>query len=69
MIVDKKIYENSMDGFATFGLGMQGAFYQLYNGEDPKNYKVTISLKDAATDEVFDELIFPDDLQEEDTTK
>lgn len=69
MVVDKKSYENSMDGFAAFGLGMQGAFYQLYNGEDPDDYKVTIFLKDAATGKVFDEIVFPDDLQEKDTTK
>lgn len=68
MVVDKKAFEDSMDGFAAFGLGMQGAFYQMYNGEDPDHYKVTVFMKDEATDEVFDKMVFPDDLEEEEET-
>jgi hypothetical protein len=64
MVVDKEEYENSMDGFAALGLGMSGMMYQLYNGVDTNNSKVTISMKDQATEEVFDEIVYPDALEE-----
>lgn len=62
--VDKEAYENSMDGFAVFGLGMSGAYYQLFNGADKDEYKVTVFVKDEATGEVFDEIVLPDDMEE-----
>ncbi|WP_419955059.1 hypothetical protein ACN6MT_05665 [Neobacillus niacini] len=67
VVVDKAAFENSMDGFATMGLAMSGMMYQLYNGVDPDKYKVTISLKDEATQKVFDDVVYPDDLNEEQT--
>lgn len=33
--VDKEAFENSFDGFAAFGLGLSGLFYQLFNGANP----------------------------------
>lgn len=65
LVVDKAKYENSMDGFAAIGLGMSGMMYQLYNGVDPDKYKVTINIKDQATNKVFDTLVYPDDLEDE----
>ncbi|MEO2075853.1 MAG: hypothetical protein ABGX20_10810 [Bacillus sp. (in: firmicutes)] len=65
MVVDKSVYENSMDGFAAFGLGMAGMMYQLYNGEKSENAKVTIYLKDQATQKQFDQIVYPDDLKDE----
>ncbi|MDM5205936.1 MULTISPECIES: hypothetical protein [Cytobacillus] len=64
LLVDKESYENSMDGFAIFGLGLQGSMYQMFNGANPEDYKVTVSVKDKATEEVFDEVIYPDALEE-----
>ncbi|MED4531796.1 hypothetical protein [Metabacillus fastidiosus] len=66
LIVDKAKYENSMDGFAALGLGMSGMMYQIYNGSDPDT-KVKIFIKDEATQEVFDETVYPDDLEQEET--
>lgn len=63
LVVDKAKYENSMDGFASFGLGISGMYYQLFNGDDSDNYKVAISIKDEASGEVFDEIVYPDDLE------
>ncbi|MBT2680725.1 hypothetical protein J7E38_17075 [Bacillus sp. ISL-35] len=62
--VDKATYENSMDGFAVFGLGISGAYYQLFNGADQDDYKVTINVKDQATGEEFDQIVFPDDMED-----
>ncbi|WP_461611946.1 hypothetical protein [Cytobacillus kochii] len=64
LLVDKESYENSMDGFVIFGLGLQGSMYQMFNGANPEDYKVTVSVKDEATEEVFDEVIYPDALEE-----
>lgn len=68
LLVDKKAYENSMDGFVGFSLGMSGMMYQMYNGENPDTSKVTIQVKDEATQEVFDEMVFPDDMEETEGT-
>lgn len=65
LVVDKEAYENSMDGFAAIGLGMSGMIYQIYNGVSNEDSKVTISLKDQSTEEVFDQIIYPEDLSEE----
>ncbi|RBP96179.1 hypothetical protein DFO70_102506 [Cytobacillus firmus] len=62
--VEREAYENSFDGFAVFGLGLSGMFYQLFNGVDPKEYEVKILVKDTATGEVFDEIIYPDAMEE-----
>ncbi|WHY59892.1 hypothetical protein [Cytobacillus firmus] len=62
--VDREAFENSFDGFAAFGLGLSGMFYQLFNGVDPEDYEVKILVKDTATGEVFNEVIYPDALEE-----
>ncbi|EWG10920.1 hypothetical protein [Cytobacillus firmus] len=62
--VDREAYENSFDGFAVFGLGLSGMFYQLFNGVDPEDYEVKILVKDTATGEIFNEVIYPDALEE-----
>ena len=65
MVVDKAAYENSMDGFAAFGLGMAGMMYQLYNGVKSEDTRVTIFLKDQATQKQFDQIVYPDDFNDE----
>ncbi|KIL42707.1 hypothetical protein [Jeotgalibacillus soli] len=63
LTVDKAEYENSMDAFGVFGLGISGMIYQLYNGGDNENTKVIISVEDQATQEVFDTIVYPDDME------
>lgn len=65
LMVDQTAYENSMDGFAIFGLGMLGMYYQVFDGVNADDAKVTINLKDEATEEVFSTVVYPDDLPEE----
>ncbi|WP_370222322.1 hypothetical protein [Cytobacillus sp.] len=62
--VEREAYENSVDGFAVFGLGLTGMFYQLFNGVDPEKYEVKILVKDTSTGEVFDEIVYPDAMEE-----
>ncbi|MEH7351771.1 hypothetical protein [Gottfriedia acidiceleris] len=64
LIVDKSAYENSMDGLAALTFGMSGMMYQLYNGVDPNDYKVTILIKDQATQKEFDKIVYPDALKD-----
>ena len=60
--VDKAGFESSFGaGFIGMSLGLQGMFYQLFNGvEGPK---VTINFVDGATGEVFDSVVYPDAMQ------
>ncbi|WP_366249132.1 hypothetical protein [Terribacillus aidingensis] len=64
MVVDKEAYENSMDGFASLGLGMSGMMYQLFNGADPDEYSITISVEDEASGEVIGEVVYPDAMED-----
>lgn len=60
--VDQEKYEKSFDRVAALGLGMSGLYYQVFSGESAEEAKVTISLKNADTGEVFDTIVYPDDL-------
>lgn len=64
LVVDKNKYENSFDGLAALGLGMSGAMYQIFNGADPDDYHVKITIKDASTQEIIGEFNYPEDLKE-----
>lgn len=63
LIVDKAAYEGSFDGFAVFGLGIQGMLYQAFDGVPTDKVKVTINVEDQQTGEVFDTVVFPDQMQ------
>lgn len=65
LIVEQEKYENSFDAFASLGIGIQGMYYQIFEGTDPENTKVTISVKDMDTGEVFDTIVFPDSLKDQ----
>lgn len=64
LVVDQEAYENSFDGFAAFGLGVSGLYYQLFDGVDTEDYKVVVSIKNKETGEVFDTIVYPDALEE-----
>lgn len=63
--VDREIYENSFDSFVILGLMMSGAYYNLFNGVSGDNLKITFNLIDDATGEIFETVLYPDDLGEE----
>ncbi|MET3575467.1 hypothetical protein ACFFIY_01945 [Bhargavaea ullalensis] len=62
--VDREQFENSFDGFALLGVGFAGMYVQLFDGVKPDDLGVKVSLIDEATGEPFDEMIFPDVLDE-----
>lgn len=64
LTVDKEIFENSFDGFATLGLGMIGMYYQVFEGGNLEKSKVTVHLQDASSSEIFDTVVYPDALDE-----
>ena len=63
--VDREAYENGLDGFAIFGLVLSGAYYGAFEGKAEDDLKLTFNMIDAATNEVFDSTVFPDDMEEE----
>lgn len=63
LIVDKGVYESSLDGFAVFGFGLAAMYYQLFDGVSPDNITVTINIEDFATGEVFQTIVYPDALE------
>lgn len=44
-------------------------YYQLFEGVDPEDYKVVVDLKDQDTEEVYDTIVYPDALDEENEQK
>lgn len=67
LVVAKEQYESSFDAFSVFSIGLSSMYYQLFAGVDSEDYKVTIHLKDEATDEEFSTIVLPDDLEETET--
>ncbi|WP_245975350.1 hypothetical protein [Oceanobacillus chungangensis] len=64
MSVDQEAFENSFDGMAALTLAFSGMIYQLFDGANPDDYEVTILVKNADNGEIFDTLIYPQDLME-----
>lgn len=64
VVVDKEMFENSFDGFAVLGLVFQSMFYQVFEGVEPDNYKVSINYKDNTTGQVFNTITYPDAFNE-----
>lgn len=62
IVVNKGEFENSFDSFITLALGMQGMYYQMFDGVDEDDAKVTVIIKDADTDETINTIIYPDSL-------
>ncbi|WP_235879525.1 hypothetical protein [Robertmurraya siralis] len=64
LVVIREKYEGSFDGFAVLGVAISSMLYQMFDGVNPDDYKVTIFLKDADTGEVFDTIIYPEALEQ-----
>lgn len=64
LLVDQEAYENSFDGFVTLGIGLTSMYYQLFAEGSQDSYKTTIFLKNEATGEVFNTVVYPDVLEE-----
>jgi len=64
MVVEREVFENSLDVFAVFGLGFAAMHYQLFDGVKAEKIKVTINIEDAATGELIQAIVYPDVLGE-----
>ncbi|MGE7749893.1 hypothetical protein [Lysinibacillus fusiformis] len=62
--VNKKEFESSLDTMASVGLALTGMYYQLFNGADVENYKVTVIFNDESSGEVINTMVYPDVLNE-----
>ncbi|SIS42508.1 hypothetical protein [Salimicrobium flavidum] len=67
--VDRSAYEDSFDGFAVFGVGLLGLYYQLFDGADPDSYSVVVQVTDASSGEQFDTVEFPEVLEQMEETE
>lgn len=67
MKVDRDAFENSLDAFAALALAMQGMIYQVFDGVDQDELQVIIDIEDADTGELIDTVIYPDDLETNNT--
>jgi len=62
--VDQEAFENSLDSFSIFSLGFSSMFYQVFDGKDIEKEKITIEVIDEETNEIIQEVVFPDALDE-----
>ncbi|MEK5231932.1 hypothetical protein MHB42_09170 [Lysinibacillus sp. FSL K6-0232] len=64
LAVNKEEFDKGLDSIASFGLGIAGMYYQLFNGVAVEDYQVTVSFTDEATDEVIKKIVYPDEYKE-----
>ena len=64
LTVNKEQFDNGFDGMSSMGLAIVGMYYQLFNGMDPEKFKVTVNFKDEANGDVFNSVVYPDDLND-----
>ncbi|MFJ7731656.1 hypothetical protein ACIQXF_07135 [Lysinibacillus sp. NPDC097231] len=64
LTVNKEQFEGSFDAMASIGLALAGMYYQLFNGVDPEQYKVTVIFKDESNGEVINTIVYPDDMND-----
>lgn len=67
MKVDREAFANSFDGFATLELAIHGMLYQAFDGVEPDDLQVTVHIEDVDTGEMIDTVIYPDELEKNDT--
>ncbi|MGN1402336.1 MAG: hypothetical protein ACI4XL_12640 [Bacillus sp. (in: firmicutes)] len=56
--------ETGLEGFAMLGIAIQSLYYQLFSGVDEDDFKATFHLIDAETNEEYDQVVYPDDLED-----
>ena len=64
LTVDREAYENGFDSMVLFGLILSTTSYKLFEGEQEENVKVKFNYIDAATNQVYDSSIYPDDMED-----
>ncbi len=69
LVVDQAQYEESLDGFVVIGFWLSSYIYQLYDGVPEADIRLQVDVQDAATQTVFDTVVYPDDLNVDDETE
>lgn len=64
LTVNKEQFDSGFDAMSSMGLAIVGMYYQLFNGMDPEKFKVTVNFKDEANGDVFNSVVYPDDLND-----
>jgi len=60
---NQTVFNDSVDAFAVFGLGLTTFIYQIYDGTPVDEITVTIDLEDHETGDVFETIVFPDTIE------
>lgn len=60
--VDKEVYENSFDSFASMSIAFTVGFYKVFETGD--DFTINIKVKDSSTGDIFSETTFPDDFND-----
>lgn len=60
VVVNREQFEENLDAFALFSVAFSSLFYQLFDGKDIEKEKVVMNMIDEATEESFDEIVYPD---------
>lgn len=62
IVVNKAKYESSLDSFASLNAGLQGMFYQIFDGKDANHSTVKVDFVDE-TGKVIESVTYPDALK------
>lgn len=65
IVVDRKKFENSMDGFVVMGLLTYIGLYQTIKGISETDYNFDVTYIDESTGEKFDTVSFPEALEDQ----
>ncbi len=60
VMVEKKAYEKSADAYSLLALPIFSSVYQAFDGKTEPDITIKVTVKDAATGQVLDELTFPE---------
>ncbi|MFD0587993.1 hypothetical protein ACFQZE_08245 [Paenibacillus sp. GCM10027627] len=60
LIVDRTTYDSEIDGMASEAIAYAASPYQVYSGVSSEKMKITVSIQDEATKEIFETRVFPE---------
>lgn len=69
LTVNKEEFENSLSGIGILGIALSSLYYGAFEGRKEEDLKATFNLIDTDTNEVYDTIVYPDALQEGETTE
>ncbi len=69
IIVNREKFENSFDAIAGLGVGIQGMYYQYFDGKNENTVHVKVNFIDTDTKEIIKSVTYPDALKNMSSSK